>query len=93
MYKIPIKEKDRPELKYLCGEIGHLEKMGASKADIAAAINNLGIRLRVLYPEVNGKRTEIDGGGENFLVYESKEEWLMAITADANDKYIATPRN
>lgn len=96
MYILPIKPEHRAELKYLKDEMDHLNRIG-SRDKTQAAINKIAKRSLELYPELKGKRSLFEENCLHLMVYETREEWLVAIfgsvKATGEAPWVATPRN
>lgn len=83
MRTLPVKPEHQAELRYLLGEIEHLQKMKAPQKDFARAMRRMARRHLELYPELMGERVSFEEDEKTKeltqIVYDSPEEWLQAM--------------
>lgn len=85
MRTLPVKPEHQAELRYLIGEIDHLEKMKAPQSEFAAAMRRMAKRHLELYPELRGARVSFQEEETTKelqqVVYDNRDEWLQAMKA------------
>jgi hypothetical protein len=83
MRTIPILPEHRAELRFLLGDVYHLQRLQAHPREISKAMRRLGDRHLALYPQLTGKQVALSEDMETQDVYDSAEEWAQAIAAQA----------
>lgn len=79
MKTVPVKPEHRAELRYLLGDVFHLQRLNMSQREVADAMRRLAKRQLELYPEFLGKRVAFAEDCETMDVFDSVEEWAEAI--------------
>jgi hypothetical protein len=76
---VPVKPEHRPELRYLLGDVFHLQRLNMPQREIANAMRRLAKRQLEMYPEFLGKRVAFSEDCETMDVFDSVAEWAEAI--------------
>lgn len=83
MKTLPVKPEHQAEIRYLLGDVFHLQRLSAPKREIAGAMRRLAKRHLELYPEFMGKRVSFEEDEKtkvlSQIVYDSPEEWMQAM--------------
>lgn len=79
MKTVPVKPEHRAELRYLLGDVFHLQRLNFSQREVANAMRRLARRQLEMYPEFMGKRVAFAEDCETMDVFDSVEEWAEAI--------------
>jgi hypothetical protein len=90
---VAIKPEYQAELKYLLGDVFHLQRLKMPQREIANAMRRLAKRHLQMYPELLGKRVAFAEDCTTMDVFDSVAEWAECIknqTAETHEApYIA----
>lgn len=87
-----------PELKeWINAIVLALNQFGPQSEEALDLITLLGIRVKEVFPEVEGKRIKVCDNNSTLCVYDSKEEWVEAMAKshikEGGDLLVAVPEN
>lgn len=86
MQTLPIKPEHQAELRYLLGDVYHLQRLAAAPPrEVANAMRRLAKRHLEMYPELLDKRVAFAEDCATMDVFDSPEEWAEAIKKQATE--------